>query len=83
MLDLDRLVVFVNAEEADVEIVTRIGEIVGVAAVEGDLLLGGEDKPDIGVAFEAVKVVLAALVERDDVAAQAGLGLANRPRSWR
>ena len=37
MLDLGRLVVFVDAEEADIEIVARILEVVGVAAEEGDL----------------------------------------------
>ena len=73
MLDLGRLVVLVDAEEADVEIVARILEVVRVAAVKGDLLLRGEDQPDVGVLFEAIKVILPALVERDHVAAQAGL----------
>ena len=73
MLDLGRLAVLVGAEEADVQVEARILEVVRVAAVEGDLLFGGEDQADIGVFLEAVEVVLAALVERDDVAAQPGL----------
>ena len=50
-----------------------IGEVVGVAAVERGLLLGGEDQLDLGVLLVAVEPVLAALVERDHVGAQAGL----------
>ena len=37
-----RLAVLVDAEEADVEIVAGILEIVGVAAEEGDVLLGAK-----------------------------------------
>ena len=58
VLDLGRLVVLVDAEEADVEVVARILEVVRVAAEEGDLLLRGEDQADVGVLLEAVEVVL-------------------------
>ena len=71
---MSRLVVLVDAEEADVEVVARVLEVVRVAAEEGDLLLGGEDEADVGVLLERVQVVLAAGVERDDVGADA-LGL--------
>ena len=74
VLDLGRLVVLVDAEEADVEVVARILEVVGIAAEEGDLLLRGEDQADVGVLLVAIEVILAALVEGDDVAA-AGSGL--------
>src|ERR1044071_218242 len=67
------LAVLVRAEEADVEVVARILEVVGVAAEERDRHLGREDEADVGVALVAIEVVLAALVERDDVAAQAAL----------
>ena len=62
------LAVLVGAEEADVEVVARVLEVVGVAAEEGDGELGGEDEPDVGVFLEGVEVVAAAVVERDDVA---------------
>ena len=55
VLDLDRLVVLVDAEEADVEVVARVLEVVRVAAEEGDLLLGGEDEADVGVLLEACR----------------------------
>ena len=71
VLDLGRLAVLVDAEEADVEVVARILEVVRIAAEEGDLLLRGEDQAHVGVLLEAIEVILAALVERDDVAAQA------------
>ena len=73
MLDLGRLAVLVDAEEADVEIVARVLEVVRVAAEEGDVLLRGEDQPHVGVFLVAIEMVQAALVQRDHVAAQAGL----------
>ena len=69
----DRRVVLVDAEQREVEIVAREGEVVGIAAEERHLLLGREDEPDVGVLLVAVEPVLRALVERDDVGAQAGL----------
>ncbi len=73
VLDLDGLVVFVGAEEADVEVVARVLEVVGIAAEEGDVELGREHEADVGISLVGVEVILAALVERDHVGAQAGL----------
>src|SRR5207249_4468622 len=42
MFDLGRLVVFVHAEQTDIEVETRILEVVRVAAVKGNLLFGRE-----------------------------------------
>ena len=44
---VERLAVLVDAEEGAVEVVARIREVVRVAAEERDLLLGGEDEPDV------------------------------------
>ena len=73
MLDLGRLAVLIDAEEADVEVVAGILEVVGIAAEEGGGLLGGEDQPHVGVFLVAVEMVQAAVVERDHVAPQTGL----------
>ena len=73
MRRLRGLAVLVGAEQADVEVEARVLEVVRVAAEEGDLLFGREDQPDVGVFLVAVEVILAALVEGDHVAAQAGL----------
>ena len=62
MLDPGRFAVLVNAEETDVQIIPGILEVIRVAAVERDLLLGSEHEADIGVALEAIEVVLASLV---------------------
>lgn len=72
MLNFRRLAVLVNTEEAAIEVLPRVSKVVRVAAVKGDLLFRGEDETNVGVAFEAVEVILAALVERDHVAAKAG-----------
>ena len=68
---MHRLAVLVRAEEADVEVVARILEVVGIAAEEGDADFRREDEPDVGVFLVAIEVVLAALEERDHVAAEA------------
>ena len=73
VLDLGRLAVLIDAEEADVEVVAGILEIVRIAAEEGGVLLGGEDQPHVGVLLVAVEMVQPAVVERDHVAPQAGL----------
>ncbi len=68
-----RLAVLVGAEETDVEAEPWKLEVVGVAAEIGDAVLRREDQTDIGVLLVAIKVIQPALVERDHVAAQAGL----------
>ncbi len=47
-----------------------VNEIVIVAAKERRLFLGRHHQPHIGVAFEAVQPILAAAVERNDLAAE-------------
>ena len=74
MVEVDGLVVLVDAEEADVEIVARVGEVVGIAAEEGDVKFGREHQPHVGVLLVLVEVIDFARVERDHVAAQAGGG---------
>ena len=76
MLGLGWLAIFVSAEDADIEIVAWILEVIGIAAVERRLLLGREDDPHIVVAFVAIQIVDAALIERDHIGAQPGRVLA-------
>ena len=76
MFRVGGLAVLVGAEDADVQVEARVLEIVRVAAVKRDALLGREDQPHVGVTLEAVEMVRAALVQRDHVGAQAGLVLA-------
>ena len=59
-----RLAVFIDAKERDVQIVSRVGEIVIVTAEECDLLFGRKDEADIGVLLEPVEPVFAAAVQR-------------------
>ena len=66
------LAVFVRPEERDVEVPARVGEVVVVAAEVGNLLLGREHEAHVGVFLVAVEPVLAAAVEGDDLALQAG-----------
>ena len=68
---MSRFSVFVDAEEGDVEVVPRIGEIVGISAKERDIKLGRKYQADIGVLFVFIQVVDLAGVEDDNVAAQA------------
>ena len=73
VLEPGRLAVFIDTEKAHIEVEARVFEIVGIAAVEGDLLLRREDQADIGVFLVAIKMILPALVKRDHVTAQTGL----------
>src|SRR5690606_27035210 len=65
----------VGADEGDVQDVTRVGEVVRVAAEVAGLELGREDELDGRIAAVAVQLVLAAVVERDDLALEVGSGL--------
>src|SRR4029077_15997114 len=58
---LDRQVLLIHPEEADVEIVARIFEIIRVASKECCILLGREDQPHIGVFLVAIQMVRAAV----------------------
>src|SRR5207237_837098 len=72
MLDLRGLAVFVSAKEADIQVEPRVFEVIRITTEESNLLFGREDQPDIGVAFEAIKVIEPSLVKRDHIAAQTG-----------
>ena len=73
MFELGRLPVFVDAKDADIEIVTRILEIVGIAAVKSDLLLRREDDANVVVSFVLIEMVKAALIKCNHIRAKAGL----------
>src|SRR5437016_12668680 len=70
MLELRRLPVLVGAEEANIQIIAWILEIIRVTAEEGNLLLGRENKANIGVALELVKVIKTALIKSHDITPQ-------------
>ncbi len=71
-----RLAIFIGPHEAHVEIEARVGEVVRVAAEEGDLLLGREHQPDILVALEPIELVLPAPVHAHHLAGPVFLALA-------
>ena len=66
---VERLAVEVDAQIGDVEVVARELEVVGIAAEEGDRLLGREHQPHVLVAAVLVEIVDAAVIELDHVAA--------------
>ena len=65
----DRLAVLIGAQEAGIERVAREVEIVGVAAELRGLRFGRPDDPHVAIFAIGVELVLAAAVERDDLAA--------------
>src|SRR5205809_2673768 len=73
MWRLRRPAVLIGAEESHVEVVTRIGEVVVVAAEERDLLFDRKDQSNVSVLPETIQPVLPAVVQRDDLALQAGV----------
>src|SRR5258707_11772213 len=63
--------VFIYAEECDVEIVTRIGEVVGIAAEKGRIKFGREYQAHVGELFVLIQVIDLTRIENNDVAAKA------------
>src|SRR5499426_4698868 len=70
MLGLRGPPVFVYAEESDVQVMARESEVVVIAAEIGYLLFDRKDQPYVGVPFEAVEPVFAAVIERHDLTLQ-------------
>ncbi len=66
----------VRPHEGDVERVARIREVVGISAVEAGLQLRDEHELDWFVPPVLVELVLATLIQRDDLTGQTGFGLA-------
>ena len=62
VLRLQGLIVFVDAEECHVEVIAGVGEVVGVAAKEGNLLFRRKYQPDVGVLLVSIEPVFAAAV---------------------
>ena len=73
MLRVHWLAVLVHTEEADIQVVSRILEVIRIAAEERDTLLRREHQPHIGVTLVTVEMVLAAIVKSNHIAAQARL----------
>ncbi len=74
VVEMNGLIVFVDAEESYVEIVARVSEVIRIASKERHGEFGREDEAHIGVLFVLVEVINFARVEGDHVAAQAGRG---------
>src|SRR5258708_29773669 len=70
---MGELAVFVGAEDTNIQVIAGIFEIIRIAAVKRRLLFRCEYEPDVGVALEAVKMVLGTLIKRDDVAPESRL----------
>ena len=70
---MNRLIIFVNTEQREVEIVAWIFEVVRVTAQERNFKLRREHETHVGVLLIGVEVVLAALIERNHVVAHSVL----------
>src|SRR5205823_14344179 len=64
--------VFINAKDANVQIVAGILKVIRVSTEKSHLLLRRENEPHVIVAFVSIQMISAALVERNDVGAQPG-----------
>src|SRR4051812_43880368 len=61
MLNLNRLAVFVDPEETNIEVEPGIFEIIRVAAKKSDLLFGRKNEAHVRIFFVTVKMIFAAL----------------------
>src|SRR5262249_23705659 len=73
MFNLCWLPVFVCAKNTNIEVEPRVFKVIRVTAIKGDLLLGRENKPDVIISFEAIKMKRPTLVKGDNIRTQAGL----------
>ena len=71
---MGRLIIFVDAEETDVQIVAGIFEIIGIAAEEGGIEFRRKDQAHVGVLLIFIEVIHRAGVKSDHIAAQFRLG---------
>ena len=76
MLNFGGLTILVDAEDADIEIVARIFEIIRIAPEKRHGLFWRKNDAHIVVTFVAIKVISAALIKRDHIRAQSGFLLA-------
>src|SRR5256885_14342147 len=67
-----RLPIFITPQNIDNGMEGGIFQIRGMAAVKSHLLLWRENYPDVLVTFVTVKMIEPALIECDDIGAQAG-----------
>src|SRR5881392_3187417 len=70
MIDFGGFAIFVDAKNADIEIVTRVFEIIRVAAIKGHLLFRRENDPYVVVTLVAVEMVDTALIKSHDIGAE-------------
>src|ERR1700694_4365517 len=63
---MHRLIVFVDADERHINIEAREIEVVRIAAKESSLKLRHKHQPHVGIFLIAIKIVLTALVKRDN-----------------
>src|SRR5215471_221322 len=61
--------VLIKTQEREIEVIAGKVEIVGIAAEEGGGKFDREHQPHVGIFAVGVEFVLAAVVERDDLAA--------------
>lgn len=66
------LPILVHAKEGEIETITRIGEVVGIAPEEGDLLLRREDQAHVGVPLVAIEPIFGPMIERHHFRMEAG-----------
>ena len=71
IVDFGRLAVLVRAEERNIEIVTRIFKVVGVATEERHIEFRCEDQPNVVVLLVFVEVVHGSRIQGDDIAPHA------------
>src|SRR5580704_119923 len=72
VIEVRRFVIFVDSKKSDVEIVARVGEIIGIASEEGDVEFRREHQTDIGVLLVLVEVINLARIENHYITAQSG-----------
>src|SRR5215208_3383776 len=67
------LIVFVNTNEGHIDVEAWEVKVVRVSTEERGLKFWNENQTNVGIFLVTIKIVLSALVKRDDIGTQAGV----------
>ena len=74
IIEVRRLAILVDPEEGDIQVVARIGEVIGISAKESNVEFGSEHQPHVRVLFILVEVIDLPRIKNHHIAAQSSCG---------
>src|SRR5215813_13978319 len=73
MWKCDRLVIFVDAKKGNIQVITRVSEIVRITTEKSGVVFRSKDQSDVGILLILIKVEDSASIQGDHIATQSSL----------